>query len=181
MYSRAVTLSTTVTRINDGGKLAGVPVLLYSKAKTATKWSVAGQFTTDANGVVTTAPKPGVSTYYMWGYNGSTGLLGTRSAAVLVNVQPAMSGYLVPSAITLGQSAALYGYLNPPHAGMTVYLQRRSGTSWVAVTTGKLATNGKFAFSLKPTARGTYTYRVVWLADADHQGTQTPSKVLTVS
>jgi hypothetical protein len=181
MYSRAVTLSTTVTRINDGGKLAGVPVLLYSKAKTATKWSVAGQFTTDANGVVTTAPKPGVSTYYMWGYNGSIGLLGTRSAAVLVNVQPAMSGYLVPSAITLGQSAALYGYLNPPHAGMTVYLQRRSGTSWVAVTTGKLATNGKFAFSLKPTARGTYTYRVVWLADADHQGTQTASKVLTVS
>ena len=75
----------------------------------------------------------------------------------------------------------LYGYLNPPHAGMTVYLQRRSGTSWVAVTTGKLATNGKFAFSIKPTARGTYTYRVVWLADADHQGTQTASKVLTVN
>ena len=32
-----------------------------------------------------------------------------------------------------------------------------------------------------PTVRGTYTYRVVWLADADHQGTQTASKVLTVS
>jgi len=181
MYSRAVTLSTTVTRINDGAKLAGVPVVLYSKAKTATKWAVAGTFTSDANGVVSTAPKPGVSTYYMWGYNGSTGLLGTRSAAVLVQVQPAMSAYLVPGSIVLGKAAALYGYLNPPHAGMTVYLQRRSGTSWVAVTTGKLATNGKFAFSIKPTARGTYTYRVVWLADADHQGTQTASKVLTVS
>ncbi|MEU4606386.1 DUF1906 domain-containing protein [Kribbella sp. NPDC023972] len=181
MYTRATTLSTTVTRINDGAKLAGVPVVLYSKAKTATKWSVAGQFTSDANGVVTSAQKPSVSTYYMWGYDGSTSLLGTRSAALLVQVQPAMSAYLVPGAITLGQSAALYGYLNPPHAGMTAYLQRRSGTSWVAVTTGKLATNGKFAFSIKPTARGTYTYRVVWLADADHQGTQTASKVLTVS
>jgi hypothetical protein len=181
MYTRATTLSTTVTRINDGAKLAGVPVVLYSKAKTATRWSVAGQFTSDANGVVTSAQKPSVSTYYMWGYNGSTGLLGTRSAALLVQVQPAMSAYLVPGAITLGQSAALYGYLNPPHAGTTAYLQRRSGTSWVAVTTGKLATNGKFAFSIKPTARGTYTYRVVWLADADHQGTQTASKVLTVS
>jgi hypothetical protein len=181
MYSRTSTLSTTVTRINDGAKLAGVPVVLYSKAKTATKWSVAGQFTSDANGVVSTAQKPGVSTYYMWGYNGATGLLGTRSAAVLVQVQPAMSAYLVPSSMALGKAAALYGYLNPPHAGMTVYLQRRSGTSWVAVTTGKLATNGKFAFSIKPTARGTYTYRVVWLADADHQGTQTASKVLTVT
>ena len=100
---------------------------------------------------------------------------------MLVQVQPAMSAYLVPGSMVLGKTAALYGYLNPPHAGMTVYLQRRSGTSWVAVTTGKLATNGKYAFSIKPTARGTYTYRVVWLADADHQGTQTASKVLTVS
>ena len=64
---------------------------------------------------------------------------------------------------------------------MTVYLQRRSGTTWVAVTTGKLTTNGKYAFSIKPTARGIYMYRVVWLADADHQGTQTSSKVVTVS
>ena len=181
MYTRAVTLSTTVTRINDGGKVSGVPVYLYAKAKTATKWSAVGQFTSDANGVVSSAQNPGVSTSYMWGYNGATGLLGTRSATVLVQVQPAMSAYLTPSSILLGQSSVLYGYLNPPHAGMTVYLQRRSGTSWVAVTTGKLATNGKFAFGIKPTARGTYTYRVVWLADADHQGTQTASKVLTVS
>ncbi|MEI8409009.1 MULTISPECIES: DUF1906 domain-containing protein [unclassified Kribbella] len=181
MYTRASTLSTTVTRINDGAKLAGVPVVLYAKAKTASKWTVAGQFTSDANGVVSSAQKPTVSTYYMWGYNGGVSLLGTRSAALLVQVQPAMSAYLVPGAIKLGQASALYGYLNPPHAGMTVYLQRRSGTSWVAVTTGKLATNGKFAFSIKPTVRGTYTYRVVWLADADHQGTQTASKVLTVS
>jgi hypothetical protein len=51
----------------------------------------------------------------------------------------------------------------------------------VAVTTAKLTSNGKYTFVIKPTARGTYTYRVVWLADADHQGTQTVAKVLTVS
>ena len=181
MYSRTVTLSTTVTRLDGAAKLSGVPVYLYSKAKNATKWTTVGQLTSDANGVVTSVQKPAVSTYYMWGYNGSTGLLGTRSSPALVEVRPAMSAYLTPAAIRLGASSVFYGYLNPPHAGMTVYLQRRSGTSWVAVTTGKLATNGKYAFSIKPAARGTYTYRVVWLADADHQGTQTSSKVLTVS
>jgi hypothetical protein len=180
MYTGAVTLSTAATRL-DGAKLAGVPMVLYSKAKTATKWSTAGTFTSDANGIARATLKPAVSTYYMWGYNGGAGVLGTRSAAALVQVHPAMSAYLVPSAITLGQSSVLYGYVNPPHAGTTAYLQRRSGTSWVAVTTGKLATNGKYAFAIKPTARGTYTYRVVWLADADHQGWQTASKVLTVS
>jgi len=117
----------------------------------------------------------------MWGYNGAVGLLGTRSAAALIQVHPALSAYLTPAAIRLGGSTLFYGYLNPPHAGTTAYLQRRSGTTWVAVTTGKLSSNGKYSFSIKPTARGTYTYRVVWLADADHQGTQTATKVLTVS
>ncbi|WUS89100.1 DUF1906 domain-containing protein [Kribbella sp. NBC_00709] len=180
MYTGAVTLSTAVSRL-DGVKLAGVPAVLYSKAKNASKWSTVGSFTTNASGVASTSQKPAVSTYYMWGYSGATGVLGTRSTAPLVQVHPAMSAYLTPAAIKLGASTLLYGYLNPAHAGTTAYLQRRSGTTWVAVTTGKLTSNGKYAFSVKPTARGTYTYRVVWLADADHQGTQTASKVLTVS
>ncbi|MFI6826584.1 glycoside hydrolase domain-containing protein [Kribbella sp. NPDC050241] len=181
MYTGSVTLSTTITRLDAAAKLSGVRVILYSKAKNATKWSTAATLTADANGAVTSVRKPTVSTYYMWGYNGGAGLLGTRSAAALVQVRPAMSAYLSPAAIKLGAATLFYGYLNPPHAGTTVYLQRRSGTSWVAVTTTKLTTTGKYSFSIKPTARGTYTYRVVWLADADHQGTQTPSKVLTVS
>jgi len=181
VYTGSVTLSTTVTRLDGAAKLSGQRVILYSKAKNATKWAIAAQLTSDANGAVTTVQKPTVSTYYMWGYNGGAGLLGTRSSAALVEVRPAMSAYLTPAAIKLGAAAQFYGYLNPPHAGMTVYLQRMSGTKWVAVTTTKLTTNGKYTFSIKPTARGTYTYRVVWLADADHQGTQTPSKVLTVS
>lgn len=180
MYTGAVTLSTAVSRL-DGAKLAGVPVVLYSKAKNASKWSTVGSFTSDANGIVSTAQKPAVSTYYMWGYSGAAGVLGTRSSAPLIQVHPALSAYLTPGAIKLGASTLLYGYLNPPHAGTTAYLQRRSGSTWVAVTTGKLTSNGKYAFSIKPAARGTYTYRVVWLADADHQGTQTASKVLTVS
>ncbi|GAA3095634.1 hypothetical protein JOF29_004155 [Kribbella aluminosa] len=180
MYTGAVTLTTAVSRL-DGGKLAGVPVALFSKAKTASKWSTVGSYASDANGIVKVSQKPSVSTYYMWGYNGASGVLGTRSAAALVEVHPALSAYLTPAAIRLGGSTLMYGYLNPAHAGTTAYLQRRSGTAWAAVTTGKLTTNGKYAFSIKPTARGTYTYRVVWLADADHQGTQTASKVLTVS
>jgi hypothetical protein len=181
VYTGSVTLSTTVSRLDGAAKMSGVPVYLYKKAKNATTWTTVGSFTSDANGVVKSVQKPSVSTYYMWGYNGGSGLLGTRSATSLVQVHPAMSAYLTPAAIKLGASSVLYGYVNPPHAGTTVYLHRRSGTTWVGVTTGKLATNGKFQFAIKPTARGTYTYRVVWSADADHQGTTTVSKVLTVS
>jgi hypothetical protein len=117
----------------------------------------------------------------MWAYNGTTDLLGSGSPTVTVAVHPALSSYLSPAAIKLGASSVFYGYLNPAHAGTKTYLQRKSGTKWVAVTTAKLSANGKYTFAIKPTARGTYTYRVVWLADADHQGTQTVAKILKVS
>ncbi|MEU4389896.1 DUF1906 domain-containing protein [Kribbella sp. NPDC023855] len=180
MYTGSVTLSSRATRRDNGGYLSGVPVTLYAKAVTASKWQAVATVTSSSTGIVSSVQKPAVSTYYMWGYNGSGDLLGSRSAATLVPVRPAMSGYL-PATLKLGATALLYGYLNPPHAGTTAYLQRKSGTSWVGVTSVKLATNGKFAFAIKPTVRGTYTYRVVWFADADHAGTQTPSKVMTVS
>ncbi|WP_433002412.1 glycoside hydrolase domain-containing protein [Kribbella sp. CA-294648] len=180
MYTTPVTLSSRATRADNGAYLSGVPVTLYAKAVTASKWQAVATVTASSTGIVNSVQKPAVSTYYMWGYNGSGDLLGSRSAATLVQVRPAMSGYL-PASITLGSTALLYGYLNPPHAGTTAYLQRKSGTSWVGVTSVKLTTNGKFGFAIKPTVRGTYTYRVVWFADADHAGTQTPSKVMTVS
>ncbi|MGW6276258.1 glycoside hydrolase domain-containing protein [Kribbella sp. NPDC055071] len=180
VYTGSVTVATVVTRLDTSARVAGAPVTLYAKTKTGTKWVAIGQYTSDANGVVSSVQKPTVSISYMWGYNGAAGLLGTRSAAAVIQVKPAISSYLTPT-IKLGTSTLFYGYLNPPHAGMPAYLQVKSGTKWVGVATGKLSANGKYGFTIKPTARGTYIYRVVWLPDADHQGTQTPSKQLTVS
>lgn len=179
-YASPVTLSSQVKRVDTGAALGGVPVTLYSKAINASKWTTVATVTSSATGAVSSVQKPAVSTGYMWAYNGSADLLGSGSATVTVAVRPAMSGYF-PSTIKLGATALLYGYLNPAHAGSTVYLQRKTGTKWAGVTTGKLTANGKFAFNIKPTARGAYIYRVVWFADADHAGTQTPSKSLTVS
>jgi hypothetical protein len=181
VYKGSTTLTSRVTRVDTGAALAGVPVTLYSKAKNGSAWATVATVTSSATGDVSSVQKPAVSTYYMWGYNGSADLLGSRSAAFLVQVRPAISAYLSVASIRLGASSVFYGYLNPPHPGTTAYLQRMSGSSWVGVTTAKLTTNGKYTFSIKPSARGTYTYRVVWYADADHQGTQTVAKVLTVS
>lgn len=181
MYTGSVTLKSQVKRLDTGAALAGVPVTLYAKAINASKWSVVATVTSSATGAVAAAHKPTVTTRYMWTYNGTTSLLGSGSPTITVAVHPALSSYLTPAAIKLGASSVFYGYLNPAHDGSTAYLQRKSGTKWVAVTTAKLSTSGRYSFTIKPTARGTYTYRVVWLADADHQGTQTVAKILTVS
>ncbi|NOL40753.1 DUF1906 domain-containing protein [Kribbella sandramycini] len=179
-HGQTVPVSMTVTRL-DGGKLSGAPIVLYSKAKNATAWKAIATVTSDANGVATSAQKPTVSTDYQWGYNGAAGLLGTRGPITRVEVRPAISSYLTPAAIKLGATSNFYGYLTPPHPGTKAYLQRKSGTAWAAAGTGVLTANGKYSFVIKPAARGSHTYRVVWLADADHQGTQTPSKTITVS
>jgi hypothetical protein len=180
-YGGAVKLSSQVKRVDTGAVLAGVPVTLYSKALNATTWTIVATVTSSATGVVSSVQKPKASTRYMWAYNGSAALLGAGSPIGTITVHPTLSSYLTPAAIKLGRSAVFYGYLNPAHAGTKAYLQRKSGTKWVAVTTVKLTANGKYTFSIKPTARGTYSYRVVWLADADHQGTQTIAKALKVS
>jgi hypothetical protein len=181
MYTGSVTLKSQVKRLDTGAVLAGVPVTLYAKAINASKWTAVATATSSTTGAVSAVHKPSVTTYYMWAYNGTTNLLGAGSPTITVTVHPALSSYLTPAAIKLGASTVFYGYLNPAHTGSTAYLQRMSGTKWVAVTTGKLSTSGRYSFTIKPTARGTYTYRVVWLADADHQGTQTVAKVLKVS
>ncbi|GAA0962926.1 hypothetical protein GCM10009554_81600 [Kribbella koreensis] len=181
MYTGSVTLKSQVKRLDTGAVLSGVPVTLYAKAINASKWTAVATVTSSTTGAVAAVHKPSVTTRYMWTYNGRTDVLGSASPIVTVAVHPAMSSYLSPAAIKLGASSVFYGYLNPAHAGTKTYLQRKSGTKWVAVTNAKLSANGKYTYAIKPTARGTYTYRVVWLADADHQGTQTVAKVLTVS
>ena len=88
---------------------------------------------------------------------------------------------LFRSTVKLGATSSFYGYLSPAHQGTKAYLQRKSGTTWQAAGESVLTANGKYSFAIKPTAVGTRTYRVVWLADADHQGTQTDSQTLTAN
>jgi hypothetical protein len=178
-YGGAVTLYGKVTRIDTGAPLVGVPVSLYARTKNSSAWREVVRVTSSSSGSVSYVHKPTVSTVYQWGYNGSPDLLGSRSGNATVEVRPLITAYLSSAAIKLGGSTVLYGYLRPQHAGSTVYLQR--SPTWATVSTGKLNTTGNYGFTIKPTARGTYSYRVVWLADGDHATTVSATKTFTVS
>jgi hypothetical protein len=178
-YGGAVTLYSKVTRIDTSAPLVGVPVSLYARTKNSSSWREVARVTSDSTGQVHYLHKPTVSTVYQWGYNGSPDLLGSRSGNATVEVRPTITANLSSAAIKLGGSTVLYGYLRPQHPGQTVYLQR--SPNWATVSTGKLNTTGNYGFTIKPTARGTYSYRVVWLADGDHATTVSATKTFTVS
>ncbi|GAA1533939.1 DUF1906 domain-containing protein [Kribbella lupini] len=179
-YGGAVTLYTRATRKDSGASLVGVPLSLYARAKNSSTWREVARVTSDGTGQASSVQKPTVSTVYAWGYNGSPDLLGSRSGNATIEVKPTITINLA-AAIKLGTTTSVYGYLRPQHPGTTAYLQRLTGTSWPTVATTKLNTTGNYGFSIKPTARGTSYYRVVWLADADHATTVSSTKAVIVS
>nr|WP_202894345.1 DUF1906 domain-containing protein [Kribbella italica] len=179
-YGGAVTLYTRATRKDTGASLTGVPLSLYARAKNSATWREAGRVTSDGTGQASSVQKPTVSTVYAWGYNGSPDLLGSRSGNATIEVKPTITINLA-AAIKLGATTPVYGYLRPQHPGTTVYLQRLTGSAWPTVATTKLNATGNYGFSIKPAARGTSYYRVVWLADADHATTVSSTKAVAVS
>jgi len=74
------------------------------------------------------------------------------------------------------------GGVNPYHVGQVVYLQHYTGGGrWANVASGKLSSKSTYVFTLKPSARGTYSYRVVKPADVDHLLAVSPTRSFTVS
>jgi hypothetical protein len=86
----------------------------------------------------------------------------------------------VPTAIALGATTKFYGAVRPAHAGKPVYLQQYVNRTWKIIATVKLNSAGAYAFGIKPRTRGTYAYRTVFTADADHAQTISAAKAVTV-
>jgi serine protease len=180
-FGGSVTLGGKVTRIDTSAPLAGVSIALYGRNKNSATWRTIARRTTAADGTYSLAYSPSVSTVLAWGYDGSADLLGSRTGNYTVEVRPTINANVSPTTIKLGASTNFYGYVRPQHAGSPVYLQRLSGSTWSTITSTKLNTTGNYAFGIKPTAKGTYTYRVVFQADADHATAVSAAKSFTVN
>jgi serine protease len=180
-FGGSVTLSGGVVRVDTKAPLAGVPVSLYGRNKNSSTWREITRVTTSPTGTYSVTYKPSYSTVFAWGYNGSGELLGSRTGNWTVDVRPTITANLTATAIKLGQSTTFYGYVRPQHAGSPVYLQRSTGSTWTTITSTKLNSTGNYGFSIKPTTRASYTYRVVFQSDGDHATAVSPAKSFTVS
>jgi hypothetical protein len=99
---------------------------------------------------------------------GKVGVLVLSMTAVLATAMPNADASAKPkthvtinhSAIHLGSSATVAGSVSPNLHKHVVYLQRRTNSKWHSVAHQKLNTKSRYAFKVKPTKVGTYTYRV---------------------
>jgi serine protease len=180
-FGGSVTLSGIAKRIDNNTPLSGVLVSLMGRNKNSSTWREITRVTTSATGAYSVTYKPSASTVFAWTYKGAGELLGSGTGNWTVDVRPTITANLSPTAIKLGASTTFYGYVRPEHSGTSVYLQRSTGSTWTTITSTKLNTTGNYGFSIKPTARGSYTYRVVFQSDGDHATAVSPTKSFTVS
>ena len=122
-----------------------------------------------------------MSTVYTMVFPGNADLMGTRTADITVNVAPTITSVLSPTAIRLGQATRLSGVVTPRHYGTPVYLQFYSAKTWRTIASVKLSTTGAYAFGIKPATRGSFAYRVLFTADADHAQALSPLRIVNVS
>jgi hypothetical protein len=179
-YGGTVTLRGSLLRI-DNKAYYGLPLNVYVRPKNSSKFTLLAAPKTTVTGTVAVTTKPVVSSVYMVTFPGTDEMMGTRTADITVNVAPTISATLSPTAIRLGQVAALSGYVAPAHAGQTVYLQQYGSKVWKSIASVKLSTSGKYAFGIRPAVRGQIAYRVYFPGDADHAPAYTVNKILTIS
>jgi subtilisin family serine protease len=179
-YGGTITLKGSVLRI-DNKAFAGLPVQLYGRAKNVAALKLITTLKTGSTGSVSYAVKPATSSVYTMVFVGNSEMMGTRTADISVAVAPTVSSVLSPTAIKLGKTTKFSGYVAPAHSGKLVYLQFYSAKTWRNIASVKLTASGAYAFGIKPAARGSFAYRVLFTADADHAQALSPQRIVKVS
>jgi hypothetical protein len=179
-YGQQVRVHGHLTDTADGTPLAGRSVALYARRSTTSTWTRVATATTDVDGKVSALHQPASHTYYSWRH-ASDGTQGSASSPQrLVKVATAVTAGFSDATIRLGETTYLRGSVMPGHPKQYVYLQRYYGGEWHHVTKKLLTSTSRYSFAIKPTSRGTRTYRVVKKADTDHSTGISPTRTLTI-
>ncbi|MFU8854683.1 S8 family serine peptidase [Micromonospora sp. SL1-18] len=180
-YGSAVTVTGKLTRKDTGAGLVGVPVQLWAKYKGASSYAQLTTVTSGTSGALAYTHKPSKIVSYQWIYQGSPTYAGSVSSLRTVNVATLVTATLSKTSFRLGRTVTLSGKVSPSHSGKTVYLQRLVNGKWKNITSKKLSSSSSYSFTIKPTKRGTYSYRVYKAADTDHIAGASPKRTFKVT
>jgi hypothetical protein len=178
----SVTVRSRITRGDNGAGLPGVPMQLYGRRVGTSDGVLVATLVTSTTGAVSFTHRPTASVDYWWVYRGSTAFVGSASAMRRVGVRPVVTGTVSRATLRLGGTFTISGAVAPSHAGRTVYVQRYVGSGrWTTVASGALTAASTYAITLRPTWRGTFTYRTYLPAHTDHLASYGPSRVIKVT
>lgn len=182
----SVTVSGKLLHTGTAAGVPGQPVEVWRRplSPAGAAWTKIGTVLTSSTGSYSHVSKPVVNSEYQARYLGSADYLAApNSSAPNVLVAPKITATLSKTTMPLGSTSYLSGAVSPSHAGKTVRLQRYYSGAWRSVSgqSKVLSSTSKYRFSIKPGSRGTFKYRVVLAAHADHTTGVSPTKTLKVT
>jgi hypothetical protein len=180
VYGHAVTVSGVLT--SGGHALAGKTVTLYYRKVGVTPYTkFPATATSGVTGAVSfTTFKPTTPVQVLLVYAGTSAYAESNSAVKSIAEQLALTISESGKAAT-GKSLTFTGAVSPNEKGATVCLQRKSGSSWTNVASGKLSSVSKYSLALKLKSKGKFTYRVLVNAVGGFSQSLSSTKSISVS
>jgi Tol biopolymer transport system component len=179
-HGAPVTVSGKLLRSGTTTGVPSRPVVLEIRPPGTTTWTRVKSTTTRTGGAYSFTHEPTRITEYRVRHVASNGWPAATGPTRRVDVATKVTGTLNSATIPLGGSVTMKGSVAPGHAGQPVRLQQQVSGSWQTIATKSLSSTSTYSFTIKPTTKGTLTYRVVKPADADHTLGRSPKRTLTV-
>lgn len=164
-----MTMKTSSTKLVYGGTAtlsgrvspAGYhDVLIMARRPADGTWYSVDEVATDAEGYWYTYVDPAL-TYDYYAYTaGSESLMTSAAGPLRIAVAKDVVAWSDKKSARKGSTFKISAGVNPVAKGKTITLQRYSGGKWRTVSTAQTLGTKATVFSVKPSSRGTYSYRV---------------------
>ncbi|HEV2890560.1 MAG TPA: Ig-like domain-containing protein [Frankiaceae bacterium] len=179
-YLDYVTIRARLVRV-DGTPVAGAFVDLDGRTPTGYASGSRHGLVTSSTGWVSVTFRPDATADYAFNFWGDGARRGAGIELARIVVANRVTGTLTRTAMTLGTTTWLNGRVDPATRGRTIYLQRYVNGAWHTAAYRGQNIDGTVAFAIKPTARGSYTYRLYYGGDGWRSAGASPARTVTVS
>ncbi|GAA3610167.1 hypothetical protein [Microlunatus ginsengisoli] len=157
------------------------------QVRSGSTWSRVADGSTTATGTYAFSVRPRAQGSYAYRVLklGTGQLKAASSPTVTVEVtqQFTVTAKAAPTKITIGRKATISGTVTPRLASAVdrgVQLELKTGSSWKKLSTEHTSAGGTYSFTVKPTRKGNYSYRVVKTAAAGKRAAASPIVKITV-
>ncbi|HEV2891040.1 MAG TPA: fibronectin type III domain-containing protein [Frankiaceae bacterium] len=177
-YGGTAVVVGTLTK--NGAPLPGHRVDVLTRKPGTTVWTRVTTLTTSSAGEVRHTLRPAANVEVLLTFGGTSATLPSRAQRT-VQVRPVISAGLSQGSAPLGTTVAINGRVAPSLPGRRVRLEVWTGSGWRTAASMYLTSTSTYRFTVRPSARGTYSYRVVHDATYTHARAVSPTRVLKVT
>jgi hypothetical protein len=178
-YGTAVALTGRLT--SGGAGLAGKPLQVHVRSAGSVEWGAAvATLTTSATGHVSYPLNLRATADVRLSYAGDDATAAATAPPRTVVVRPVVTLTVSDASVAPGTAVTLTTRVSPNLAGRPVTLERYTSRGWQPVSTATLSATSGYRFTVRWRTRGTYSYRVVSPASAEHARAVSPTRRLVV-